>query len=79
MTIKGLGQVKINSVEPLYFIIDKINGYTKEINENKYLALIPNNENKDTLKKYEKLWTKMKDHIRQIKKLITQMIMMKNI
>ena len=29
MTIKGLSYVKINSVNSLYLIKDKINGYTK--------------------------------------------------
>ena len=37
--IKGLRYVKINSFNPLYFIIDKINGYIEESNENKYLKL----------------------------------------
>ena len=39
VTVKNLGYVKINSVYPLYLIIHKINGYTEEINGNKYLTL----------------------------------------
>ena len=31
---------------PLYLIFDKINGYFEEINGNKCLALVPNNESK---------------------------------
>ena len=32
MTVKYLSQLKTNSVNPLYFIIDKINGYIEESN-----------------------------------------------
>ena len=53
--MKDLRYVKSNSVNPLYLIIDKINGYIKESNGNKYLTLIPTAESKDTQKKYEKL------------------------
>ena len=66
VTIKDLRYVKSNSVNPLYLIIDKINGYIKESNGNKYLTLIPTGESKDTQKKYEKLWDKIRDLIRSI-------------
>ena len=41
--------VKINSVNPLYLIFSKMNGHldTKEMNKNKYLALIPSNQSKE--------------------------------
>ena len=52
-TIKNYG--KINSVNPLYLIISKINGYIEESNRNKYLTLVLTDETKDALKKYEKL------------------------
>ena len=39
MAIKDYKYVKINSVNFLYFNIDKVNGYFEEINENKYLTL----------------------------------------
>ena len=64
--IKDLRYVKINSVNPLYLTINKINGYFKEINRNKYLTLVPTNESKDILKKYEELWYSIKDIIRSI-------------
>ena len=38
----------------------------KESNGNKYLTLVPADESKDTLKKYEKLWSKIKELIRLI-------------
>ena len=46
VTIKDSKYVKINSVNPLYLIFNKVNGYFEEINGNKYLTLVPNNENK---------------------------------
>ena len=66
VTIKDLCYVKINSVNPLYLLIDKINGYIGESNGNKYLTLVPTDESKDILKKYEELWTKIGDQIRKI-------------
>ena len=41
-----------SSVNPLY-ITNKINGYIEENNWNKYLTLVPTDESKDLLKKYE--------------------------
>ena len=41
VTIKDLKYVKINSVNPLYLIFSKGNGYFKEINGNKYLTQVP--------------------------------------
>ena len=55
MTIKSLSYVKINSVNLLYLIIDKVNRYIGEGDGNKCLTLVPTDERKDTLKKYEKL------------------------
>ena len=34
--IKDSKYVKINSVNPLYFIFKKVNGYFEQINESKY-------------------------------------------
>ena len=53
VTIKNVSYVKINSVNPLHFIINKINRYIGKNNENKYLTLAPTDKSKDTLKKYE--------------------------
>ena len=41
---------KINSVNPLYLIINKVNGYIEENNGNKYLMLVPTGKSKDILK-----------------------------
>ena len=68
VTIKDLKYVKINSVDPLCLIINKVNGYFEEINKNKYLTLVPTNESKEIIKKYEELWSKIRDLIRSITK-----------
>ena len=59
MTVKDLRYVKINTVNLLYSIIDKINGYIEDIDGNNNMALVPIDKSKDTLKKYEDLWTKI--------------------
>ena len=52
VTIKVWKYVKINSVNPLYLIFSKMNGHVKEINRNKYLALILTNQSKEKINKY---------------------------
>ena len=66
VTIKDSKYVKINSMNLLYLIFNKVNGYFEETNGNKYLTLVPTNENKE--KKYEELWSKIRDLIRSITK-----------
>ena len=51
MTIKDSKYVKTYSVNPLYFIFNKVHGYFEETNENKYLMLVPTNERKGEIKK----------------------------
>ena len=52
----------------MYLIFNKVNGYFEEINENKYLTLVPTNESKEKIKKYEELLSKIRDLIRSITK-----------
>ena len=47
--------LKIYSVNPLYLIFEKLNGYFEDINGNKYLTQVPRNENKEKIKKYGEL------------------------
>ena len=49
VTIKGLKYVKINSVNPLYLIFTKVNGYFKKVNKNKCLTIVPTNEGKEKI------------------------------
>ena len=58
VTVKN--DLKVFSVNPLYLICNKINGYFEEINGSKYLMLIPTNENKEKIKKHKALWNKIK-------------------
>ena len=66
--IKDSKYVKFNSVNPLYLIFNKVNGYFEEIDGSKYSTLVPTNESKGKIKKYEELWSKIKDLIRSITK-----------
>ena len=58
--------MKIDSVNLLYLIFNKVNGYLEEINENKYLTLVASNECKEKIKIYEELWSIIRDLIRSI-------------
>ena len=62
--IKDLKYVKINSINPLYLLFNKVIGYFEEINGSKYLTLVPTNESKEKNIKYEELWSKIRYFIR---------------
>ena len=68
VTIKDSKYLKINSVNHLYLIFNKVNGYFEEINGNKYLTPVPTNESKEKIKRDEELWSKIRDLIRSITK-----------
>ena len=69
MRIKDSKYVIINSVNPLYLIFNRVNGYVEEIYENKYLTLVPTNESQEKINKWEELWSKIRDLIRSINKM----------
>ena len=75
VTIKDLKYVKINNINILY--LNKVNRYFEKLNKNKYLTLVPTNESKENIKNYEELWSKIRDLIRSVTKIL--IIMMKNI
>ena len=58
--------LKIYSVNSLYLIFGKMNGYFKVINGKEYLTLVPTNESKEKIKNYEELWIKIRDLTRSI-------------
>ena len=64
--IKDQKDVKINHVNPLQLVINKVNGYFEEINTNKYLTLVFVNDSKEKIEKYKELWIKIRDLIRSI-------------
>ena len=67
-TIKNSKYVKMNSVNPLNLVLNKLNGYFKEIDGSKYLTLVPTNESKEKIKRYEELLIKIRDLIRLVTK-----------
>ena len=48
----------------MHLIFNKLNGYFEQINWNKYITT----ESKEKNKKYEELWSKIRDLIRSITK-----------
>ena len=68
VTIKK--ELKMYSINPLYLIFSKLNGYFEKINGNKYLTPVRTNESKEKTKNYEELWIKIRDLIRSITKIL---------
>ena len=68
ITMEDSDYAKINSVNPLYLIISKVDGYIKEKKRSKYLVFDSANENNEVLKKYAELWYVIKNEIETIKK-----------
>ena len=67
VTIKKIGDYNnINSVNPLYLMINEMIGHFEGKNENKYLLLDEIGENKEVLKKYEEVWEVIKKEIETI-------------
>ena len=62
--------VRVNSVNPFYLLFSKVNRFFEEINGNKYLTLVPTNESKEEIKRYEELCSKIRDLIRSITKVV---------
>ena len=63
ITMKDSYYVKINSVSPLYLIIDRVDVYIEGKNGNKYLTLVSVDKNKEILTKCTELWNKIKNLI----------------
>ena len=63
ITMKDYKYVNINSVNPLYLIINEADGSIECSNGNKYLAFASTNKNKELLRKYTELWYEIKYHI----------------
>ena len=52
---------KINSVNLLYLIIGKIDGFIEEKEGSKYLNIALTNSNSEVFKKYAEIWSGIKD------------------
>ena len=67
VTIKKIGDYSnINSVSPLYLMINQMIGHFEEKNENKYVVLDKIDENKEVLNKYKEVWEGIKKEIEKI-------------
>ena len=67
VTVKKIANCNnINSVNPLYLMINEMIGHFEEKNENKYLVLDEIDENKEVLNKYEEVWEGIKKEIETI-------------
>ena len=61
MTVKKISYATMNCINPLYLIINKINGYIEKSNGDKYLTLVLTDKIKETLKSmrnYETIYKK---------------------
>ena len=67
ITIKSISDYNsIDSVNPLYFIIGKADGYIEEINGNKYLTFASSDKSKEVFTNYTELWDEIKYQIKTI-------------
>ena len=67
VTVKTIANCNnINSVNPLYLMINEMIGHFEEKNENKYLVLDEIDENKEVLNKYKEVWEGIKKEIETI-------------
>ena len=66
ITMKDFDYVKINSVNFLYLIIDKVDGYIEEKYGNKYLIFASTDKNKEVWTKYTELWDRIWSQIIKI-------------
>ena len=67
VTVKKIANCNnINSVNPLYLMINEMVGHFEEKDENKYLVLDDVDENKEVSKKYKEVWEGVKKDIETI-------------
>ena len=59
-------EYKINSVNPLYLLVYRIDGFIEEKEGDKYLNIASTGRNSEVLKKYSEVWNEMKDCIEKI-------------
>ena len=67
VTVKKIANCNnINSVNPLYLMINEMIGRFEEKSGNKYLVLDDVDENKEVSKKYEEVWESVKKEIETV-------------
>ena len=56
----------VNSVNPLYLMINRIDGFIEEKERDKYLNIILTDRNSEVLTKYPEVWNGIKDCMEKI-------------
>ena len=56
----------VNSVNPLYLMINRIDGFIEENNGDKYLNIAFTDRNSEVLRKYSEVWNGIKECIQKI-------------
>ena len=59
-------EYKIKSVNPLYLLVHRIDGFIEEKEGDKYLNIASTDRNSEVLKKYSEVWNGIKDCIEKI-------------
>ena len=59
-------EYKINSVNPLYLLVNRIDDFIEEKKGDKYLNIASTDRNTEVLKKYGEVWNGIKNCIRKI-------------
>ena len=59
-------EYNISSGNPLYLLIDEIDGFVEEKKGSKYLNISLTNSNGEVLKKYAEIWSGIKDQIKKV-------------
>ena len=66
--IYDMGYFKnLEGVNSLYFILNDVDAYFEEHNENKYFVFALTDKNREALENYKELWSEVKDEIETIK------------
>ena len=66
--IYDMGYFKnLEGVNSLYFILNDLDAYFEEHNENKYFVFALTDKNREALENYKELWSEVKDEIETIK------------
>ena len=55
----------VNSVNPLYLMINRLDGFIEEKDGDKYLNIADTDRNSEVLKKYAEVWNGIKDSIKK--------------
>ena len=59
-------EYKINRVNPLYLLVEEIDGFIEKKEGSKYLNISLTDSNNEVLKKYAEVWNGIKDQIKKI-------------